>query len=74
MEVGKEFARRWKGFFQRLEAEYHLDPKNPSHLWLLNKLFLADIECDCQTFVEEFNLHGVKGKMTKSQTPNVSVV
>ncbi|KAF8574027.1 hypothetical protein K439DRAFT_1373636 [Ramaria rubella] len=34
VEVGTQFARRWRAFFRRLEDRHHLDSSNPHHLWL----------------------------------------
>ncbi|KAJ7798317.1 hypothetical protein B0H14DRAFT_2618014 [Mycena olivaceomarginata] len=33
VEVGSQFARRWRAFFYRLEALHGLDHTNPHHLW-----------------------------------------
>jgi hypothetical protein len=74
VEVGREFGRRWRSFFQRLENEYFLEKKNPSHLWLLSELFLKEIQEDCDLFKKHYNRHGIKGDKTRSQTPNVSLV
>ncbi|KAJ7245205.1 hypothetical protein C8J57DRAFT_1438317 [Mycena rebaudengoi] len=48
VEVGTQFARRWRGFFTRLERMHGLDHDNPHHLWLLHYLFLDAINLDCQ--------------------------
>ncbi|KAJ7705165.1 hypothetical protein B0H14DRAFT_3645903 [Mycena olivaceomarginata] len=47
VEVGTQFARGWRAFFTRLGRLHHLDRKNPSHLWLLHRLFLFAINDDC---------------------------
>lgn len=67
-EVGSQVARRWRGFFQRLEREFYLVLKNPHHIWLLTRLFLEDIRCDTANFVEQFNHHPVRGT-GRNQTP-----
>ncbi|KIM60740.1 hypothetical protein SCLCIDRAFT_36106, partial [Scleroderma citrinum Foug A] len=48
VEVGSQFARRWRAFFTCLERIHLLDAQNPTHLWLLHTLFLDDIGHDCQ--------------------------
>lgn len=73
VEVGTQFARRWKVFFLRLEADYHLDRNNTSHIWLLHTLFLDDINVDCERFCKNWNSHGVSGKGTRHRSPEVSV-
>ncbi|KAK7037412.1 hypothetical protein VNI00_011162 [Paramarasmius palmivorus] len=59
VEVGKQFARRWRAFFFRLEELHGLDRSNPTHLWLLQRLFLGMINKDCEEFVEEWNSHPI---------------
>ncbi|KAJ7714865.1 hypothetical protein B0H16DRAFT_1340362 [Mycena metata] len=74
VEVGTQFARRWRGFFTRLGRLHSLDRKNPGHLWLLHHLFLATINEDCRDFQEEWNLHPISGRTTNDQSPAVSLV
>ncbi|KAF8131304.1 hypothetical protein K438DRAFT_839559 [Mycena galopus ATCC 62051] len=62
VEVGSQFARRWRAFFYRLEALHGLDRSNPRHLWLLHFLFLDRINADCETFRAEWNCHPISGK------------
>ncbi|KAF8218027.1 hypothetical protein K438DRAFT_1796187 [Mycena galopus ATCC 62051] len=69
VEVGTQFARRWRAFFTRLGRLHCLDRKNPSHLWLLHHLFLPEINDDCLEFQEEWNLHPISGPMTSDQSP-----
>ncbi|KAJ6470483.1 hypothetical protein C8R45DRAFT_1055091 [Mycena sanguinolenta] len=62
VEVGSQFARRWRAFFYRLEALHGLDRTNPHHLWLLHFLFLDLINQDCATFRAEWNCHPISGE------------
>ncbi|KAJ7043418.1 hypothetical protein C8F04DRAFT_894034, partial [Mycena alexandri] len=55
VEVGSQFARRWRVFF------YRLDRTNPHHLWLLHLLFLDLINLDCKNFRAEWNCHPISG-------------
>ncbi|KAL5528454.1 hypothetical protein ACEPAF_7590 [Sanghuangporus sanghuang] len=71
VEVGKQFVRRWKAFFQRLEDLHGLDIDNTQHLWLLHKLFLPNINDDCKMFRREWNAHACRGSSTLNQNPNV---
>ncbi|KAE9386033.1 hypothetical protein BT96DRAFT_960656 [Gymnopus androsaceus JB14] len=41
VEVGSQFARRWRAFFTHLEHIHCLKRKNPHHLWLIHHLFLG---------------------------------
>jgi hypothetical protein len=74
LEVGVQFARRWKAFYEQLESFYGLDPHRPEHLWLLNTLFLDDLNEDVKMFVETFNNHGIKNSDMGSRTPSVSAL
>lgn len=71
VEVGTQFARRWRAFFYRLERLHKLDPDNPVHLWLLHHLFLNAINEDCRAFCDEWNAHPISG-LGHDQSPNVS--
>lgn len=72
VEVGSQFARRWRVFFATLESRYYLDTTNPHHLWLLGELFLDDINKDCQDFAATYNYHPVKSTGTGHMSPEVS--
>jgi len=72
VEVGRQFARRWKAFFTRLERVHDLNRKDPCHLWLLHFLFLDLVNTDCEIFMEEWNHHPVSGATTNHQSPLVS--
>ncbi|KAJ7803955.1 hypothetical protein B0H14DRAFT_2384172, partial [Mycena olivaceomarginata] len=72
VEVGSQFARRWRAFFYRLEALHGLDRRNPHHLWLLHFLFLDLINDDCTNFVAEWNCHPISGE-GHDQSPEVTV-
>ncbi|KAJ7480898.1 hypothetical protein FB451DRAFT_1556366 [Mycena latifolia] len=61
VEVGSQFARRWRAFFTRLGRLHRLDRKNSIHLWLLHQLFLQAINDDCLEFQEEWNLPPISG-------------
>lgn len=72
VEVGSQFARRWRAFFERLEEDHHLNPKDPHHLWLLHYLFLSQIQHDAKMFQEDWNLHPISGHNTGNKSPAVS--
>lgn len=74
VEVGTQFARRWRAFFTRLENLHRLDRSNPAHLWLLHFLFLEPLNKDCEEFQIEWNLHPMAGSGPKGRSPQVSAV
>ncbi|KAH9911007.1 uncharacterized protein B0H18DRAFT_830865, partial [Fomitopsis serialis] len=69
VDVGEGFVRRWRVFFTRLETRHALDASNPAHLWLVQKLFLDDINEDADNWVKHWNAHAVSGKH-RNQTPS----
>lgn len=70
VEVGTQFAYRWRAFFTRLERRHQLDPSNPAHLWLLHLLFLDALNADCDEFRTQWNHHPISGK-GKDRSPLV---
>ena len=71
VEVGRNFCRTWRAFFNRLEDQFELDCSNPSHIWLLQMLFLDDLNADCGSFVREWNSHPISGNDTGDMSPQV---
>jgi hypothetical protein len=71
VEVGTQFLRSWKAFFIRLEKLHGLKRDEPHHLWLLQKLFLSDINSDCAEFQGTWNSHPIS-RVGKNMTPDVS--
>lgn len=72
VEVGSQFGRRWRAFFERLEDEHHLDPKDPNHLWLLHYLFLDDLNMEAKAFQEDWNFHPISSSTGAARTGNKS--
>ncbi|KAL1948877.1 hypothetical protein VTO73DRAFT_10683 [Trametes versicolor] len=68
VEVGTQFAMRWRAFFTRLERFHRLVPDQDGQLWLLHILFLNEINADCEAFRHDWNHHPISGK-AKNQTP-----
>ncbi|KAH7906323.1 hypothetical protein BJ138DRAFT_1016435, partial [Hygrophoropsis aurantiaca] len=69
VEVGTQFARRWRAFFTRLERLHRLNVEKPEHLWLLSTLFLGAINEDCDDFRHEWNSHPIGGPETNNKSP-----
>jgi len=72
VEVGTQFARRWRAFFTQLKNLHFLDAQNPAHLWLLHTLFLEDINQSCINFQNEWNCHPVSGPDMNNKSLNVN--
>ncbi|EJT96669.1 hypothetical protein DACRYDRAFT_112476 [Dacryopinax primogenitus] len=57
VDVKKAFVRKWAAFFNGLEDRHGLNPLNKDHLWLLQWLFLPDINDDATQFQNQWNFH-----------------
>ena len=62
VEVGRHFARLWRGFFTRLERNHKLNRKDPEHIWVLQFLFMGEIQRDCDEFRRDWNSHPLFGR------------
>ncbi len=71
VEVGRQFCREWRAFFNRLEHSHMLARDDSRHLWLLHYIFLQDLNEDCQKFVAEWNAHPLSGRKTGNHSPQV---
>jgi len=71
VEVGRNFCRAWRAFFLRLECELGLDCSDPGHIWILQKLFLDDVNADCDVFAQQWNSHPISGSDTHDMSPQV---
>ena len=71
VEVGSQFARPWKAFFTRLENLHGLQRNNTPHLWLLQHLFLPEINTACVVFQNKWNCHPISntGAIGKELSP-----
>ncbi|KAJ3505025.1 hypothetical protein NMY22_g17726 [Coprinellus aureogranulatus] len=59
VEVGTQFARAWRAFFTRLERLHRLNRNQHGHIWLLHRLFLLEINEDCEAFTLNWNNHPI---------------
>ena len=62
VEVGRHFARLWRGFFTRLERNHKLNRKDPEHVWVLQFLFMGELQQDCDEFRMDWNSHPLSGR------------
>ena len=44
---------------------------NPGHIWLLQTLFLNNINTNCNSFIREWNMHPISGHDTNDMSPQV---
>lgn len=70
VDTGIQFVRHWRAFFARLEDIHLLDAHDPCHLWLLQLLFLDELNHDCHQFQQDWNHHPIS-KHGHNQTPLV---
>ena len=62
--------RLWRGLFTRLERIHKLNQKDPEHIWILQFLFMGEIQQDCDEFVKDWNSHPLSGR-GKNRSPLV---
>ncbi|KAH9934592.1 hypothetical protein B0H21DRAFT_699319 [Amylocystis lapponica] len=68
-DVTHAFGQKWKNFFLDLETNHGLDPRLPSHIWLLHFLFLSSINDDAQEFVNAWNSHPLHIRRERQRSP-----
>jgi hypothetical protein len=68
-DVTEGFGGKWKNLFTDLEANEGLDVDNPSHIWLLQHLFLEQINQDALSWAEAWNNHKLQVPDGHQQTP-----
>jgi hypothetical protein len=69
-----QLACHWHAFFVCLETLHCLNHHDPSHLWLLHRLFLNLINEDCLDFKEMWSQHPLSSIGTDDMSPAVSVL
>jgi hypothetical protein len=69
-DVTEGFGGKWKNLFTDLEANEGLDVDNPAHIWLLQHLFLNQINQDSLLWAEAWNNHKLQIRGEPQQTPH----
>ncbi|KAF9784297.1 hypothetical protein BJ322DRAFT_1098275 [Thelephora terrestris] len=69
-DVTEGFGGKWKNLFTDLEANEGLDVDNPAHIWLLQHLFLNQINQDSLSWAEAWNNHKLQIRGEPQQTPH----
>lgn len=59
-DVTEGFGRKWKDFFYILEGHHNLNISDPSHIWLLHRLFLPAINAEALAWAEAWNSHKIQ--------------
>jgi hypothetical protein len=67
-DMTEGFGRKWKELFYELEDHHGLNALSPSHIWLLQTLFLPAINEDALAWAEVWNSHKIQldGERRKS--------
>lgn len=63
------FGEKWHEFFTILELEYGLNINNRNHIWLLQYLFLPDINNDIELFIHTWNHHRIQIRNGPNRSP-----
>ena len=62
VEAGRHFVCLWRGLFTRLEWDHKLNRMDPEHIWVLQFLFMNEIQQDCDEFMKDWNSHPLSGR------------
>ncbi|KAK7445427.1 hypothetical protein VKT23_014844 [Stygiomarasmius scandens] len=70
-DVTAQVSSKWKDRFINLELNHGMNINNPDHIWLLQFLFLSDINEDLRGFAEGWNQHPLRsrGRRQPRQSP-----
>ncbi|KAH7904431.1 hypothetical protein BJ138DRAFT_1019159 [Hygrophoropsis aurantiaca] len=68
-DVTHGFGQKWKNFFLDLEMCHGLDPRQPSHIWLLHHLFLSEVNADAQEWKHTWNSHHLQIRGERERSP-----
>lgn len=69
VDLKVQLIHKWVAFFSTLELHHALNAANQNHRWLLQYLFLVDINREIQRFVEAWNNHPLKRDGERTRTP-----
>ena len=64
-----QVGSKWANFFTSLETGHGLDPGSANHLWLLQYLFLADINDEVNFFIQSWNNHPIQIRGQRTRSP-----
>ncbi|KAF8582019.1 hypothetical protein K439DRAFT_1618602 [Ramaria rubella] len=68
-DLNQGFGLKWKNFFRDLEVWDGLVPTLPSHVWLIQHLFLPAIQVDAELWQQVWNTHKMQLKGERDQSP-----
>ncbi|KAK0430203.1 hypothetical protein EV421DRAFT_2065640, partial [Armillaria borealis] len=69
VETSRSWCDHWYEFFMELEASYGLDHDNSSHIWLLQRLFLAKINEQAHLWADDWNNHKIPLEGKRPESP-----
>ncbi|KAG8921378.1 hypothetical protein FRC01_000283 [Tulasnella sp. 417] len=69
VDVTTQFGAKWADFFTLLEVRHGLNINNHNHLWLLQYLFLLDINTEANYFRDSWNNHVIQMRGQRSRSP-----
>lgn len=69
VDVTAQFGAKWHQFFVSLELHHGLNINNLNHRWLLQHLYLPNINADAAFFAEAWNRHKIKTRGQPSRSP-----
>lgn len=69
VDVTTQFGEKWRLFFNDLEVHFGLNIESSNHKWLLQFLFLGDINFDCEFFATSWNQHKIRNRGKAARSP-----
>jgi hypothetical protein len=64
-----QLGSKWADFFTDLELHHLFDADNPNHIWLLQFLFLLDLNEEIALFAETWNNHLLRHDGERARSP-----
>jgi hypothetical protein len=69
VDLKVQLAHKWVDFFTALELYHGLDAENSNHIWLLQYLFLTELNDEIGQFVASWNNHILRHDGERSESP-----
>lgn len=65
-DIFQQVIHRFYNEFYSLENDRQLDPQNPNHIFILQKVYLSEINTDLNQFVNAWNRHKMRSERNKT--------
>jgi hypothetical protein len=69
VDLKTQLTHKWVDFFSDLELHHGLDAENPNHIWLLQYLFITELNNEIVQFIASWNNHLLRHDGERAQSP-----